>query len=282
MFDVLNINTYNIINCLDHGYVRLIDVMPRLVSDDRKTADEAIIQSARVSYGLGLKSEVEDRSLIRYLMRHHHHTPLEMVEFKFDVKLPIFVARQWIRHRISSYNEISGRYSEIKDNYYIPDKVRSQSIVNKQGSDGVVDPDISLDFVKELNNISKTSYDLYKDFIENGVSKELSRINLPINYYTQWYWKVNLRSLLNFLSLRCDKHAQYEIRVYADAILQLIKNIVPWTIESWEDYDPMRGGMLLSRLEIDALIHNKEINVNNKREREEWLSKLEKLKGYHV
>jgi len=262
------------IKCLDHGLVRLVDVMPRLVPDDQ-TADYAIVQAARVSYGQGTKKLNEDIGLIRYLMRHRHTTPLEMVEFKWHMKMPIFCARQFIRHRTFSFNEYSGRYSEIPDIYYTPeeDNVRLQSKTNKQGGSDVAEPKLASQFRNKVINISRRAYEEYTHLLDDGISKEQARMLLPVNYYTEWYCKSNLHNLLNFLSLRCDSHAQQEIRVYGDAMLELIKPVVPITIEAWQDYHPLREGMLLTKLEIDAIKNKSEIETSNSREKQEWLTK---------
>lgn len=266
------------VKCLDHGLVRLVDVMPRLVPDDQ-TADYAIVQAARVSYGQGTKKLNEDIGLIRYLMRHRHTTPLEMVEFKFHCKLPIFVARQFIRHRTSNVNEYSGRYSEIPDTYYQPntEQVRLQSTTNKQGGTEWAPNPLNTEFRISVQNRSLDAYKDYEKFIQSGVAKELARIVLPVNYYTEWYWKCDLHNLLHFLALRCDSHAQQEIRVFADAMLELIKPVVPITVAAWEDYHPMRGGVLLTRMEIEAIKNKSELNSENKREQQEWQQKREKL-----
>ncbi len=218
------------IPCLDHGFVRLIDVMGD---------DAAIVQAARVSYGKGTKSVTEDRGLIRYLMRHKHTSPFEMVEFKFHVKLPIFIARQWIRHRTANVNEYSGRYSEMKDEFYLPEKsqLRTQSVVNKQGrSDEKLEDDSVQIIYDKLSNSFEESYSEYKEFLELGLAREIARINLPLSNYTEWYWKIDLHNLFHFLRLRIDKHAQYEIQVYGNAIAEIVKTAVPLAWEAFEDY----------------------------------------------
>lgn len=285
MHDVLTHVRELSIPCLDHGHVRLVDCMPRLVEDGR-TADSAIVQAARVSYGAGTKSVNEDRGLIRYLLRHAHTTPLEMVEFKFHCKMPIFVARQWIRHRTASVNEVSGRYSEVKDEWYVPEleNIRAQSKTNKQGGEERAAEELASAVQQNGVDICNNAFYDYKHAIENGVARELARINLPLSTYTEWYWKIDLHNLLHFLALRCDSHAQYEIRVFAEAMLKLITPIVPLTVEAWNDYHPMRGGMRLSRLEVEKLGEmlgfselvgeEEDINSDNKREREEWRQKL--------
>jgi thymidylate synthase (FAD) len=288
MHDVLSNLSELSIPCLDHGHVRLVDAMPRLV-EPGQTADSAIVQAARVSYGAGTKTLNEDRGLIRYLLRHAHTTPLEMVEFKFHCKMPIFVARQWIRHRTASVNEVSGRYSEVKDETYRPalENVRAQSRTNKQGGEEQVSLEIAQEFIDNCILDGDESFTSYRGALHDGISRELARINLPLSTYTEWYWKIDLHNLLHFLALRCDSHAQYEIRVFAEAMLKLITPIVPMTIEAWNDYHPMRGGMRLSRLEVEALAKTleglepsalyAEIESDNKREQEEWRQKLAKI-----
>lgn len=218
------------IKCLDKGFIRLVDYMGD---------DSSIVQAARVSYGKGTKTVNQDRGLIRYLMRHKHTTPLEMVEFKFHVKLPIFVARQWIRHRTANVNEYSGRYSEMKDDFYIPeaDNIRPQSSNNKQGrADYSFDSDKTKDLQKGIEKFQGDAFDHYTELLESGLAREISRINLPLSNYTEWYWKIDLHNLFHFLKLRLDSHAQYEIRVYAEAMAELVKAAVPVAYEAFEDY----------------------------------------------
>ena len=285
MHDVLTNVPEKTIKCLDKGHVTILDVMPRLVPDDRKTADYAIVQAARVSYGDGTKTVNEDRGLIRYLLRHKHTTPFEMIEFKFSVKLPIFIARQMIRHRTANINEYSGRYSMMKDEFYKPDldNVRQQSSTNKQGGIGSIQENDANDFLSKIDVVCTQAYEEYEKAIQNGVAREQARMLLPVNLYTEWYWKVDLHNLLHFLALRCDSHAQWEIRVFADAMLELIKPIVPWTIEAWEDYHDHRGAIRLTKLEVDAMVSSlgsftvNPLKTENKREQEEWKNKAAKL-----
>jgi thymidylate synthase (FAD) len=218
------------IDCLDKGFVRLIDVMGD---------DAAIVQAARVSYGSGTKKVLEDRGLIRYLLRHAHTTPFEMVEFKFHVKLPIFVARQWIRHRTANVNEYSGRYSEMKDEFYTPNPndIRPQSVLNKQGRSEETLPDgIADQAANAFKSGQDDAYAQYQEFLEQGIAREIARINLPVSNYTEWYWKIDLHNLFHFLRLRIDAHAQYEIRVFAEAIAELVKPFVPHAWQAFEDY----------------------------------------------
>lgn len=281
------------IKILDHGYVRLVDCMPRLVPDDQ-TCDQAIVQAARVSYGDGTKQVSEDRGLIRYLMRHTHTTPFEMVEFKYHIKMPIFVCRQLIRHRTANVNEISGRYSIMKDEFFLPSAhdIRRQSKNNKQGSDGQIESGDAAFFSARVEELCTEAYQAYEEAIASGVGKEQARILLPVNLYTEFYWKCDLHNIFHFLSLRCDAHAQYEIRVFADAMLALIKPLVPWAVEAWDDYHPYRGAVKLSRLEWDVMkglisqfkdvcpdLEPKlfALNSGNKREDAEWEEKLKKL-----
>lgn len=285
MYDVLDAVPNRTVNCLDKGFVTLVDVMPRLVPDNQKTADFAIVQAARVSYGDGTKSVNEDRGLIRYLMRHAHTTPFEMIEFKFHCKMPIFVARQWIRHRTANVNEYSGRYSLMKDEFYIPDNdnIRMQSKNNRQGGDQPIDGTDAQGFLTALNELCDKAYSVYEEYIAKGVTREQSRMILPVNNYTEWYWKIDLHNLFHFLALRCDAHAQWEIRVFADAMLSLIEPIVPVAVEAWNDYHPHRGAVKLTRLEIEAIktmLDGKivaPLNSDNKREQAEWVEKAAKL-----
>lgn len=290
-YDIMQNLKQKTISCLDHGHVTLVDVMPRLSPDGHTTADYAIVQSARVSYGDGTKTLNEDRGLIRYLMRHSHTTPFEMCEFKFHCKMPIFIARQWIRHRTANVNEYSGRYSILKDEFFIPDSARQQSLHNKQGGEQKLDNATSQQFSEYLSSFCQTAYSHYEDLLNRGVSRELARISLPINLYTEWYWKIDLHNLFHFLSLRCDGHAQYEIRVFADAMLDLIRPIVPIAVEAWEDYSDHRGGIKLTKLEVESirlhmqklkevdptLVKTCSINSENKRECQEWAEKAVRL-----
>lgn len=259
----------------DHGLVALVDVMPRLVPAG-KTADFAIVQAARVSYGQGTKQVNEDRGLIRYLARHRHTTPFEMVEFKFHHVMPIFVARQWIRHRTANVNEYSARYSVVKDRYYHPslDNVRKQSAANRQGGEEPMDELTARQFCQWLDQIEK-DYARYEQFIEKGVAREIARIALPASIYTEWYWKIDLHNLMHFLSLRMDAHAQKEIRDYATAMLALIRPIVPVAAEAFLDYQA--ESMHLTRLEIEALRNGQPLATENKRELAEWEEKKKKL-----
>ncbi len=264
--------------CLNHGFVRLIDYMG---------SDESIVQAARVSYGKGTKSVREDRTLIRYLMRHLHTTPFEMVELKFHVKLPIFVARQWIRHRTANVNEYSGRYSIMPDEFYLPmdEDIKPQSITNRQGrSDEEIPADKRKKVVEILLAGQKASFDSYNEMLEDNVSRELARINLPLSLYTQWYWKIDLHNLLHFLRLRIDEHAQYEIRVYALAMAEIVKKVVPLAYEAFEDY--IINAITFSKTELKILNEfipekvdeNKLKMFDSKYETQEFLDKLKKVK----
>ncbi|MGL9761707.1 MAG: FAD-dependent thymidylate synthase [Wolbachia sp.] len=214
---------------LDHGFIRVVDYMG---------SDSAIVQAARVSYGKGIKQISQDEALIKYLMRHHHTTPFEMCEIKFHVKLPIFVARQWIRHRTANVNEYSARYSILDNEFYIPrpEQVAKQSDNNKQGSGEAFDSHTSKEIIDSLTNDSNLVYSHYEKFIQQGLVREIARTNLMLNYYTQFYWKIDLHNLLHFLKLRADKHAQYEIRVYAEVMLDIIKKWVPMAYSAFVEY----------------------------------------------
>ena len=262
---------------LNHGFVRLVDYMG---------SDSAIVQAARVSYGKGTKKINEDKGLIKYLMRNNHTSPFEMVELKFNCKMPIFVARQWVRHRSASINEISGRYSEMKDEFYIPEskEVNYQSKDNKQGRS---DETFSVEEIKRiLTNFMREQQEDYKNYnkrVEQGMAKELARINLPLSLYTEWYWKIDLHNLFHFLELRMDKHAQFEIRKYANTIFDITKKVAPISCEAFEDY--RLNSVRFSKQEISVIKEFLgEVNIENnfilsrgeKFELEEKLNKFSK------
>ena len=232
------------IKWLDKGFVRLVDSMG---------GDDAIVQSARVSYGKGTSKLSQDRGLIRYLMRHRHTTPFEMVEFKFHCKMPIFVARQWVRHRTANINEYSLRYSEARDEFYFPDPnhIEFQSAVNKQGRMGEVDKKLKKKVQAYFKEISDRSFEIYSELNEAGVARELARAILPVNLYTEWYWKNDLHNLLHFIGLRSDGHAQYEIRVFSDAMASYVKKVAPFAWEAYQDY--VVKGMRFSKIEQSIL-----------------------------
>jgi len=219
--------------------------------------DAAICQAARVSYGKGTKSVQNDVGLIRYLMRHWHSTPFEMCEIKLHVKLPVFVARQWIRHRTANVNEYSARYSILDREFYIPeaDSLAAQSAVNNQGRGRVLQGAEAARVLEVLKSDSNRAYDNYEAMIsddgQDGLARELARMNLPANIYTQWYWKVDLHNLFHFLRLRADAHAQYEIRVYADAICDMVRDWVPAAYGAFEDY--RLDGAVLSAKSLDCV-----------------------------
>ena len=233
---------------LDHGLVRVIDYMGD---------DAAICQAARVSYGRGTKAVQNDEGLIRYLMRHWHSTPFEMCEVKFHVKLPVFVARQWIRHRTANVNEYSARYSILDREFYIPapEQLAAQSTVNNQGRGAVLEGAEAQRVLDLLREDATRAYDHYEDMLsqdgQQGLARELARMNLPANVYTQWYWKIDLHNLFHFLRLRADSHAQYEIRAYAEVMCQIVKDWVPLAYGAFEDY--RLGAVTLSVKAIDVL-----------------------------
>jgi thymidylate synthase (FAD) len=226
---------------LDHGFLRVIDYMGD---------DGAVVQAARVSYGRGTRKMSEDAGLIRYLMRHRHSTPFEMCEIKYHVKLPIFVARQWIRHRMANVNEYSARYSILDREFYLPapEHLAAQSSANRQGRGELLEGAAAAEVLELLRADATRSYDNYAAMLNEGadgqpvdptrpgLARELARMNLTLNTYTQWYWKTDLHNLLNFLSLRADSHAQYEIRVYAEAMLESLRAWVPLTYAAFADY----------------------------------------------
>lgn len=252
---------------LDHGFVRLVDYMG---------GDNSIVQAARVSYGKGTKKSSQDRALIRYLMRHRHTTPFEMCELKFHIKLPIFVARQWIRHRMANVNEYSARYSILDKEFYVPANAAEQSNANHQGRGAIINGVEGTEDLNIIRNFSQEAYDKYSylmnldengnaiDNSRKGLARELARMILPINYYTQWYWKIDLHNLLHFISLRADSHAQYEIRVYAEKIAEIVKLWVPYAFEAYEDF--RMNATYLSAQEkklIQQLLNGKKINKNH-------------------
>jgi thymidylate synthase (FAD) len=275
VYDVMNGAGRWEVKVHDHGLVALVDVMPRLVPKG-KTADTAIVQAARVSYGEGTKQVNEDRGLIRYLARHRHTTPFEMIEFKFHHVMPIFIARQWIRHRTANVNEYSARYSIVRDRFYRPslENVRKQSATNRQGGEEPIDGATAQEFLDYLERVEK-HYEEYEKLMEKGVARELARIGLPVNVYTEWYWKIDLHNLFHFLSLRMDAHAQQEIRDYASAMFALVQPIVPIAAEAFVDYN--LNSMHLTRLEIDAIRNGQPLATQNKRETAEWEEKKKKL-----
>ena len=239
---------YEAFPVLDHGFVRVIDYMGD---------DSAVVQAARVSYGRGTRKVSEDAGLIRYLMRHWHSTPFEMCEIKYHVKLPIFVARQWIRHRTANVNEYSARYSILDREFYIPapEQLAAQSKVNNQGRGEVLSGDEAQRVLDLLREDSARAYDHYEDMLsqdgQQGLARELARMNLPANIYTQWYWKTDLHNLFHFLRLRADAHAQYEIRVYAEAMCRIVADWVPLAYGAFEDY--RLGGVSLSARGVEVL-----------------------------
>jgi thymidylate synthase (FAD) len=286
MRDVMGGSSRLEIKIHEHGFVALVDTMPRLVPEGQ-TADSAIVQAARVSYGQGTKKVSEDRGLIRYLMRHRHTTPFEMVELKFHIAMPIFIARQWIRHRTANVNEYSARYSIVPDRFYRPtlDSVRKQSKSNRQGGEENFRPDTpeeartAEDFLHFLDQTEAT-YARYQEFTEKGVSREMARIGLPVSVYTEWYWKCDLHNTLRFLALRMDAHAQQEIRDYARAMYALMEPIVPIALEAFKDYE--LDSVRLTRLEIEAIrslvaggAHA--LRTDNQREQAEWDTKRQWL-----
>ena len=267
---------YKPIEVLDHGFIRVIDYMGD---------DSSIVQSARVSYGKGTKKISNDKGLIKYLMRHRHSTPFEMCEIKFHIKLPIFIARQWIRHRTANVNEYSARYSILDKEFYIPsaENLAAQSAINNQGRGDALTDDEASNVIQILKKDAEQTYSNYETLLnessegniidesKSGIARELARMNLTLNTYTQWYWKIDLNNLLHFLALRADDHAQYEIRVYADAMLDIVKKCAPLTYEAFEDY--RIGGTELSAKEVNLmrkLLKGKKVSFE-----EEGLSKRE-------
>jgi thymidylate synthase (FAD) len=276
---------YSAVPVLDHGFVRVIDYMGD---------DGAIVQAARVSYGRGTRRVSEDAGLIRYLMRHRHSTPFEMCEIKYHVKLPIFVARQWIRHRTANVNEYSARYSVLDREFYLPspEHLAAQSAINRQGRGAVLSGDEAARVLDLLRDDASRCYDNYLDMLNEddsgtprdasrqGLARELARMNLTLNTYTQWYWKIDLHNLLHFLSLRADPHAQYEIRAYADAMLQTVEAWVPLAYAAFRDYRlgalTLSAGMLqVVRRRLAGEAVTQETSGLNRREWAELMAALE-------
>ena len=230
---------------LDKGFVRLVDYMG---------GDERVVQSARVSYGTGTKSFREDSGLIDYLLRNRHTSPFEQVVLTYHIKLPIFIARQWIRHRTARLNEISGRYSVLKDEFYVPaqEDVALQSTDNKQGrAREVLDADEAKKIRAALTNTQERSYAEYKELLDSGIARELARINLPLSLYTEWFWQIDLNNLFHFLELRLDDHAQKEIRLYGKILLEIAEKVAPLSCESFRRH--ILGGVNFSREEFAEL-----------------------------
>ncbi len=276
---------YDAFPVLDHGFVRVIDYMGN---------DSAIVQAARVSYGKGTKKMSEDRGLIHYLLRHSHTTPFEMCEVKFHVKLPMFVARQWIRHRTANVNEYSARYSILDKEFYIPspEHLATQSPTNKQGRGVSLSPEYSKYVMDLLKQDSELLYSHYEELLnedsagnilnpeKDGLARELARMNLSMNYYTQWYWKIDLHNLMHFLNLRADGHAQYEIRAYADVMLSLLEKWVPHTYEAFIQYRKEGGhfsknGVLALKKLLRGEKITQETSGMTKREWQEFSEKLD-------
>tara|TARA_B100001540_G_scaffold313839_1_gene337562 strand:+ start:811 stop:1758 length:948 start_codon:yes stop_codon:yes gene_type:complete len=260
---------YEAIPVLDHGFIRVIDYMGD---------DTSIVQAARVSYGKGTKKVSTDSGLIKYLMRHWHSTPFEMCEIKYHIKLPIFIARQWIRHRTANVNEYSARYSILDKEFYLPSKenLAAQSSTNRQGRGEILEGDQAENVLKLLKNDAEQTYRNYETMLNekydgskidessNGLARELARMNLTLNTYTQWYWKTDLLNLMNFLRLRADHHAQYEIRTYADKMLDTLKKWVPITYEAFMDYRV--GGTEISakgKIILQKLIKGEKVSIDD-------------------
>lgn len=247
---------YEALPVLDHGFVRVIDYMG---------VDTSIVQAARVSYGKGTKRITEDAGLIKYLMRHRHTTPFEMCEIKFHIKLPMFVARQWIRHRTANVNEYSARYSILENEFYIPkqEHLAAQSHLNRQGRGLILEGEEAERALFLLKRDAAQCYETYRELLnendegtildedKNGLARELARMNLPVNCYTQWYWKVDLHNLMHFLSLRADPTAQYEIRAYADVMIGILEKWLPITYEAFLEY--RLEGASISRKGLKAI-----------------------------
>ena len=275
---------YEAIPILDHGFIRVIDYMGD---------DTSIVQAARVSYGKGTKKVSTDSGLIKYLMRHWHSTPFEMCEIKYHVKLPIFIARQWIRHRTANVNEYSARYSILDKEFYLPspEHLAAQSKNNRQGRGNIIEGDQAKKVLNLLKKDAEQTYDNYEMMLnerydgsiinekDTGLARELARMNLTLNTYTQWYWKTDLLNLMNFLRLRVDHHAQYEIRAYADVMLETLKKWVPITYDAFLDYRV--GGTEVSakgKIVIQKLIKGEKVSIEETDlSKREWNELMEVL-----
>ncbi len=275
---------FDAIPVLDHGFIRVVDYMGD---------DTSIVQAARVSYGKGTKQVSTDSGLIKYLMRHWHSTPFEMCEIKYHVKLPIFIARQWIRHRTANVNEYSARYSILDKEFYLPSNknLAAQSQNNRQGRGDIIDSDQAKEVLNLLKSDAERTYENYEKMLnqrydgsvidkkKSGLARELARMNLTLNTYTQWYWKTDLLNLMNFLRLRVDHHAQYEIRAYADVMLDTLKRWVPITYEAFMDYRV--GGTEVSskgKTVIQKLIQNKKVSLDDSGlSKREWNELMEAM-----
>ncbi|MFP4152472.1 MAG: FAD-dependent thymidylate synthase [Alkalispirochaeta sp.] len=230
---------------LDHGFVRLVDYLG---------GDQRIVQAARVSYGAGTRTYREDKGLINYLLRNEHTSPFEQVVLTFHTKMPIFVARQWVRHRTARLNEISGRYSVMKDEFYLPrgNAIAPQAQDNKQGREADGFDETAQQAVREaMAHQQRAAYDSYERLLDHDLARELARINLPLSMYTEWYWQIDLHNLFHFLRLRMDPHAQYEIRVYAEQIFMITKAVCPVATEAFDEH--LRGGVRFSKSEFAVL-----------------------------
>ena len=238
---------------LGKGFVKIIDCMPRVIPGTAKglNCDYAVVQAARVSFDQGLKNYETDKKLIKYLLRHGHTSPFEMVRFKFHVKAPLFVQRQWIRHRTANVNEISGRYSKLKGEFYVPNLIRFQSKINKQSSDETITNENIKDQFDEYMRNSVSQYSKYNNLVEKGVSREMARIGLPLNLFTEFYWCIDLHNLLNFIRLRESPDSQSEIQIYANSIKELIRDMCPVTISTFEDY--IQDSVTFSKNDCDQI-----------------------------
>lgn len=262
---------------LDKGFIKLIDTMG---------SDTDIANSARVSTGSKGKTPEQDEQLIRYLMRHKHTSPFEMVELKFHCKMPLFTARQWVRHRMSSTNEKSGRYSELETEYYIPseERIKGKGKINIQGSEGDIDLSVKDEFINSLNQLNKETTEYYDEFNSKNIANELTRINLPLSIYTEFIWKIDLHNLMHFLKLRMDSHAQWEIQEYSRSIYDMITPMFPFTMKAFDDY--ILNSVTFSKKELNFLfeimksyevhIYNTDFRIHNwdNLEKSEFFSKI--------
>ena len=259
-------------NVGNNGFVKLVDILPRVVDNPELLCDAAIVQAARVSYSGGTTKTSSDKALVKYLFKNAHTTPFEMVQFKFHIKAPIFVIRQWQRHRMSSYNELSARYSLIEDSFWTPKRLRTQSDDNKQGSGAELENDSQL--IKMMERNQEESYELYQLLINEGVCREMARTVLPLSINSEFYWKIDLHNLLRFISLRSDHHAQFEIQEYSNAIKKIVKKYCPITMSAFEEYSA--ESIRFSKTEIDCL-NNNELPKGSKSNLIEFNDKIERI-----
>lgn len=264
------------------GFIKVIDVCPRVIPSEfinNLKCDYSIVEAARVSYSKGTKKVSDDASLIKYLYSHEHTTPFEMVTFKFHIKAPLFVVRQWQRHRMSCFNEISGRYSVIENSFWYPEEFRKQAVINKQSSSDGIEYQINQDLLYEYKLVATECYNFYDKLLNSGVSREMARTILPLNTYTEFYWKIDLHNLLRFIKLRNDKHAQEEIRLYAYELKKIVKEYCPVTMDAFENFTEKSIKFSNEELKIITKEENIE-SLKSKSGKADFINKINKIKEY--